>query len=102
MRFAFPSSPYIAAVGMFRLDSRFVSFDAEKRSCVIMTHIHNRIRLSEMAGNELFEYASMYKLEWRFDDQKTGFINVYCAPPPPSAQILYTATRLAQRSGRRT
>ena len=55
-----------------------------------------------MAGNELFEYASMYKLEWRFDDQKTGFINVYCAPPPPSAQILYTATRLAQRSGRRT
>ena len=102
VQFAYPSSPFLATVGWFGSEDSFVSFDPEKRSCVVMTKIHDRVQMSEMARNKLFEYAYMYKLEWRFDDQKTGFINVYCAPPPPSAQILYTATRLAQRSGRRT
>ena len=81
-RFAWPSSPYLAALGTFRSDSSVVSFDAEKRSCVMMVMHHNRMQLSEMADNVLFEYADMYKLEWRFDDQKIGEINVYCAPLP--------------------
>ena len=79
-RFGFPSSPYIATIGTFREDSSFVSFDAEKRSCVMMAKYHNRVQRSEMAGNELFEYAYMYTMEWRFDDQKIGVINIYCAP----------------------
>ena len=79
-RFMFPSSPYVATIGAFRSDFSFVSFDAEKRSCVMMAKYHSRYQLSEMAGNELFEYADMVKLEWRFDDQKVGYMNVYCAP----------------------
>ena len=79
-RFVYPPSPYVATVGTFRSDFSFVSFDAEKRSCVMMAKYHSRYQLSEMAGNELFEYADMVKLEWRFDDQKVGYMNVYCAP----------------------
>ena len=79
-RFAYTSSPYIAATGWFRSDFSFLSFDAEKRSCKMMVKYHNRFQLSEMAGNELFEFAVMNTLEWRFDDQKVGDINVYCAP----------------------
>ena len=79
-RFGFPSSPYIATIGTFREDSSFVSFDAEKRSCVMIVKYHDRVQMSEMAGNELFEYAYMYKLEWRFDDQKFGHTKLYCAP----------------------
>ena len=41
VQFAFPSSPYMATVGTFRSDSSFVSFDAEKRSCVMMIKDHN-------------------------------------------------------------
>ena len=80
IQFAYPSSPYIATVGRLREDSSFVSFDPEKRSCVVMSKYHSRFQLSEMAGNELFEFAVMNTLEWRFDDQKVGDINVYCAP----------------------
>ena len=80
VRFVYPSSPYIATVGTLREDLSLVSFDPEKRSCVMMGKYHNRLQLSEMAGNELFEIADMSKLEWRFDDQKFGNINVYCAP----------------------
>ena len=79
--FAYPSSPYIATFGWFRSDPSFVSFDAEKRSCVMVIKYHTRFQMSEMAGNELFESASLIKLEWRFDDQKVGDISVYCAPP---------------------
>ena len=79
-RFAYPSSPYIAAYRWFRSDFSFLSFDAEKRSCKMMVKYHSRYQLSEMAGNELFEFAVMNTLEWRFDDQKVGDINVYCAP----------------------
>ena len=46
----------------------------------MMNKYHSRFQLSEMAGNELFEYAPMNTLEWRFDDQKVGDMNVYCAP----------------------
>ena len=81
VRFSSPSSPYIVALGDIRSDFSFVSFDAEKRSCVTLLLGHGRFQLSEMAGNELFESASLIKLEWRFDDQKVGDINVYCAPP---------------------
>ena len=80
VRFSSPSSPYIAALGDIRSDFSFVSFDAEKRSCVTLLLGHGRFQLSEMAGNELFEFVAMYTLEWRFDDQKVGNINVYCAP----------------------
>eukprot|EP00964_Phaeocystis_antarctica_P037609 scaffold21489_cov67-Phaeocystis_antarctica.AAC.4 len=79
-RFAFSSSPYIAAFGAFRIDSSFVSFDPEKRSCVMMVKIHDRNQLSKMAGNELFESAIMNTVEWRFDDQRVGNLNSYCAP----------------------
>ena len=81
VQFAYPSSPYIATVGRLREDSSFVSFDPEKRSCVVMSKYHSRFQLSEMAGNELFEFAVMNTLEWRFDDQKIGDISIYCAPP---------------------
>jgi hypothetical protein len=37
--FAFPGSPYIASRGTFRTDSGFVSFDAETRTCVVMTKV---------------------------------------------------------------
>ena len=80
VRFSSPSSPYIAALGDIRSGFSFVSFDAEKRSCVTLLLGHGRFQLSEMAGNELFEFVAMYTLEWRFDDQKVGNINVYCAP----------------------
>ena len=80
VQFAYPSSPYIETVGRFRSDFSFLSFDAEKRSCKMMVKYHSRFQLSEMAGNELFEYAPMNTFEWRFDDQKVGFMNVYCAP----------------------
>ena len=80
VRFSFPSSPNIAAFGSFRADTSFVSFDAENRSCVMMSEEHARYQLSEMAGNELFEFVVMYTLEWRFDDQKVGNINVYFDP----------------------
>ena len=80
VQFAYPSSPYIETVGRFRSDSSFVSFDPEKRSCVMVMMYHSRFQMSEMAGNELFESANMVKLEWRFDDQKVGNINLYCAP----------------------
>ena len=80
VQFAYPSSPYIATVGTLRSEDSFVSFDPEKRSCVVMTKIHDRTQLSEMAGNELFEYADMNTLEWRFDDRKVGHMKLYCAP----------------------
>ena len=80
VRFVFPSSPNIAALGRFRADTSFVSFDAEKRSCVMMSEQHARFQLSEMAGNELFEFVAMYTLEWRFDEQKVGNFNVYYDP----------------------
>jgi hypothetical protein len=37
--FGFPGSPYIASRGTFRTDSGFVSFDAETRTCVVMTKV---------------------------------------------------------------
>ena len=80
----FPSSPFISTNGLFRSDSSFVSVDAEKRSCVLMRTNHNRLQMSELAGNELFEAAVMLKLEWRFDDKKIGNIWVHCAPRPCS------------------
>ena len=46
----------------------------------MMTKYHHRFQLSEMAGNELFENADMNTLEWRFDDQKVGKMELYCAP----------------------
>ena len=40
-----------------------------------------RYQMSEMASNELFESTIMFKAEWRFDDQKIGYIHIFCAPP---------------------
>ena len=80
VQFAYPSSPYIAARGTLRSDPSFVSFDPEKRSCVMMNKFNARVQMSEMVGNELFESPDMNKLEWRFDDQKVGHMKLYCAP----------------------
>ena len=88
VQFNLPSSPYYAAVGTFRFDSSLASFDAEKRNCVMITKYHIRSQLAEMAGNALFESVFMLKLEWRFDDQKIGDINVFCAPPPSAQSVL--------------
>ena len=81
VKYVFPTSPYISSVGIFRVDNSFVSFDPEKRSCVMMQMTHARLEFSEMAGNELFEAVSMVKIEWRFDDQTVGDIDVFCASP---------------------
>ncbi len=62
------------------MDFSFVSFDPEKRSCVVMRMSHDRFQLSEMAGNLLFEATAMSTLEWRHDDQKYGEIHIYSAP----------------------
>ena len=39
-----------------------------------------RLQLSEMAGNALFEFSSMVKLEWRHGDQRVGKLAFFCAP----------------------
>ena len=82
VKYGFPTSPYIATAGLFRVDYSFdpESFDPEKRSCVMMQMSHVRVESSEMAGNELYETLSMAKMEWRFDDQKVGHMKLYCAP----------------------
>ena len=102
VQFAYPSSPYIAARGALRWEPSVVSFDAEKRSCKMMVKAHNRVQMSEMAGNELFEYAYMYTMEWRFDDQKIGDLAIYCAPlsgPPlgPFAWLTQNPSLTAHR-----
>ena len=38
------------------------------------------LQLSEMAGNALFEFSSMVKLEWRHGDQRVGKLAFFCAP----------------------
>ena len=81
MKFVLPFSPYVSTSGLLRSDASFVSFDEEKRSCVFKRMNHNRYQMSEMANNELFETAIIFQLEWRFDDQKVGDIQLYCAPP---------------------
>eukprot|EP00964_Phaeocystis_antarctica_P046725 scaffold27017_cov61-Phaeocystis_antarctica.AAC.3 len=80
VKFVFPSSPYIATRGTLRSDPSFLSFDPEKRSCVMMNKFHSRVQMSEMVGNELFEFPDINTLEWRFDDQKVGHMKLYCAP----------------------
>ena len=82
VKYGFPTSPYIATAGLFRVDYSFdpESFDPEKRSCVMMQMSHVRVESSEMAGKDLYEGLGMVKMEWRFDDQKVGETNIYCAP----------------------
>ena len=58
-----------------------MSFDEEKRSCVVNSKFHSRYHMSEMAGNALFEYTNMYNVEWRFDEKKIGNLSIYCALP---------------------
>mmetsp|Transcript_14319 Transcript_14319/g.33761 ORF Transcript_14319/g.33761 Transcript_14319/m.33761 type:complete len:337 (-) Transcript_14319:238-1248(-) len=72
--------PYISTLGILREDTSLVSFDAEKRSCVLMAMRHGRFQFSEMAGNTLYEGVTITKLEWRFDVQKIGFTHVYYHP----------------------
>jgi hypothetical protein len=62
-----------------------VSFDEEKRSCVFMSLVHSRFEMSEIADNKLIETAWMNTVEWRFDDQKVGYLHVYCAPALPAS-----------------
>ena len=81
MKFLHPVSPYISAHGVLHAEQSFVSFDEEKRSCVFSNMIHSRFQMSEMGGNELFEAAWFNTVEWRFDDQKVGRIDIYCTLP---------------------
>ena len=74
-----------------REDLSPVSVDPEKRSCVILQLVHDRLQFSEMAGNLLFEGPRMALREWRYDDQKMGKINIYCAP----AALTHALTRCA-------
>ena len=89
-KFIFPGSPYISTNGNLGSEFTFVSVDAEKRSCVFIVIEQQRYQMSEMASNELFESPVMFKAEWRFDDQKIGYIRIFCAP-------LATKPRLAPR-----
>ena len=45
-----------------------------------LTFATYRLQLSEMAGNALFEFPSMAKLEWRHGDQRVGKLAAFCAP----------------------
>ena len=47
-----------------------------------LTFVTDRLQLSEMVDNYLFEFASMVKLEWRHGDQKVGKLSFYCAHLP--------------------
>ena len=58
-----------------------------------MQMTHDRFQLSEMAGNLLFENPAMAEMEWRFDDQKMGKIDVYCAPPPLTPHPTHTPSQ---------
>ena len=80
-KFIFPGSPYISTNGKLGSEFSLVSVDAEKRSCVLIVMEQQRYQMSEMASNELFESPVMFKAEWRFDDQKIGYIHIFCAPP---------------------
>ena len=80
-KFIFPGSPYISTNGKLGSEFSLVSVDAEKRSCVLIAMEQLRYQMSEMASNELFESTIMFKAEWRFDDQKIGYIHIFCAPP---------------------
>jgi hypothetical protein len=80
-KFSLSDSPYISANGLLRDEKSVVNVDEEKRSCVFLSLVHNRYQMSEMGGNELFETAWFNTLEWRFDDQKVGRVEVFCTLP---------------------
>lgn len=80
VRFLSPNSPYISALGGLDLERSLLSVDAEKKTCVFMQMFHDRLQLSEMAGNALFEFSSMVKLEWRHGDQRVGKLAFFYAP----------------------
>ena len=44
---------------------------------------HDRVQLSEMAGNLCFETPAVAETGGRPDNQKMGKVGVYCVPPPP-------------------
>ena len=81
LQFLFSISPYISANGLLYKEQSVLSFDEEKRSCVFSSLVHSRFQMSEMGGNELFETAALNTVEWRFDDQKVGRIDIYCTLP---------------------
>jgi hypothetical protein len=99
MKFILPFSPYISANGLLHHESSVVNFDEEKRSCVFLALAHSRFQMSDMGGNELFETAWFNTVEWRFDDQKVGRIDVFCTLPSfcgprPTAQPRATERKL--------
>ena len=100
LKVLFPVSPYISVHGALHVEQSFVSFDEEKRSCVFSNMIHSRFQMSEIGGNELFETAWFSTMEWRFDDQKIGRIEVFCTPALLAARVLRpTAHSTATRHG---
>ena len=100
LQFIQPGSPYISANGLLYDEKSIVNFDEEKRSCVFLSLAHNRFQMSEMGGNELFETAWFSTMEWRFDDQKIGRIEVFGTPALLAARFLRpTAHSTATRHG---
>ena len=96
----FPVSPYISVHGALHVEQSFVSFNEEKRSCAFSNMRHSRFQMSEMGGNELFESAWFSTMEWRFDDQKIGRIEVFGTPALLAARFLRpTAHSTATRHG---
>ena len=100
MQFIQSGSPYISANGLLHDEKSVLNFDEEKRSCVFLSLAHNRFQMSEMGGNELFESAWFSTMEWRFDDQKIGRIEVFGTPALLAARFLRpTAHSTATRHG---
>ena len=79
-----------------------VSFDPEKRSCVVMRMSHDRFQFSEMAGNTLYEGVTITKLEWRFDVKKIGFTHLYCEAACKSPHACATGLTILTACGRRS
>ena len=55
---------------------------------------HDRVQLSEMAGNLFFETPAVAEMEWRIDNQKMGKVDVYCVPPSPPHPPPHHLTKL--------
>ena len=81
MKFVLPVSPYISVNAVLHDEKSVINLDEEKRSCEFLNLFHNRVQMSEMGGNELFETALFNTVEWRFDDQKVGRMKIFCTLP---------------------
>ena len=72
---------YLSVNAVLHDEKSVINLDEEKRSCEFLNLFHNRVQMSEMGGNELFETALFNTVEWRFDDQKVGRMKIFCTLP---------------------